>query len=470
MSDLGSFSALTPQIGQALLEGDDFFRSLVDALPAAIYTTDIDGRITYFNEAAAILWGRRPELGGSEWCGSWRLFWPDGRALPHDQCPMAVAVKEKRNIRGVEAIAERPDGTRTSFLPFPTPIYNASGEFIGAVNMLVDITDRKHAEEAAQHLASIVESADDAIISKNLDGIITSWNFASERLFGYLAEEIIGKSVRILIPANLQDEEDRIIERIRRGQRIEHYETVRQRKHGSLINVSLTVSPIKSANGKIVGASKIVRDITDRKRTEAQLSSLAREAEHRTKNVLATVQAAVHLTEADTPEAMKLAIEGRIHALAKVHSLFVATQWSGAELHSLVEQELAPYLSEGKERATIAGPEVLLPPSMAEAVGVVVHELATNAAKYGALSVAEGQISIAWAFSSGGQLVLRWIETKGPAANPPSRRGFGIRVAEKLIRNQPSGTIRFDWPPQGLHCEMTLAVPRERTAMLDSGL
>jgi PAS domain S-box-containing protein len=215
-----------------------FRRRSIRPIPAAA--------ITYYNEAAAALWGCRPDLGNSEWCGSWKLFWPDGRAMPHDQCPMAIAVKEQKAIRGFEAVAERPDGTRVPFIPLPTPIFNSSGVFIGAVNMLVDISERKRAEEATQRLASIVESSDDAIVSKNLDGIITSWNKGAERIFGYMAEEIIGNSIKVLIPTQYHGEEDTILERIRRGQRIEHYETIRQRKHGSLINVSLTISPVKN--------------------------------------------------------------------------------------------------------------------------------------------------------------------------------------------------------------------------------
>ncbi|MGK6320484.1 PAS domain S-box protein [Sphingomonas sp. DT-204] len=267
-------------IGEAGLEhGDERFRQILQALPAALYVTDADGRITFYNEAAAELWGRRPRLGEDWWCGSWRLYWSDGTPMAHDECPMAETLKTGKPIRGKEAIAERPDGSRFPFIPYPTPLFDDAGELVGAVNILVDISERRNAEEAALHLAAIVTSSDDAIVSKDLNGIVASWNQGAERLFGYTAEEMIGQPILKIIPPERHHEEQHILERIRSGERIDHFETRRRRKDGSLVDVSLTVSPIKRGDGRIIGASKIARDISERKRAEAMLARQARRLE-----------------------------------------------------------------------------------------------------------------------------------------------------------------------------------------------
>src|SRR6516225_418783 len=201
-----------------------------------------------------------------------------------------------------------------------------------------DLIERSRTEAALREsndqlrrFAAIVECSDDAIYSLSLDGIITSWNNGAEQIFGYAAEEVIGRPITILIPSDRQDEELAILERVRRGERIKYYETVRQCKDGSLIVLSLSVSPIRSAEGEIVGASKIARDITERKRSEEQIATLAREAEHRVKNVLATVQATINLSQSKTLDGLKRAIEGRIQALANVHALFVSSSRAGTQ-------------------------------------------------------------------------------------------------------------------------------------------
>ncbi len=215
------------------------------------------------------------------------------------------------------------------------------------------------------------------------------------------------------------------------------------------------IEAIKDSDGNIVGAVNCFQDITERKRSEAQIVNLAREAEHRTKNILAVVLATVRLSHSDSSDGLKHLIEGRIDALAKVHTLFVESRWAGAELHRLVTQELLAYGGEREARVRIEGPAVMLEPSTAQTTAISLHELATNAAKYGSLSAAGGHVEISWSLTADGRLSLRWIESGGPAATPPTHRGFGTRIMENMI-GQLRGEVRFDWRDQGLTCEITL--------------
>ncbi len=257
---------------RALSESEKRYRQLVERLPAAAYTCDAQGIITLYNDAAVELWGRAPEIGKDRWCGSWRIFRTDGSPLPLDECPMGIAIRTGQSVRGTEIIIERPDGSRRSVLPYPDPILDASGAVIGAVNMLVDITDRKHAEQARDLLAAIVDSTDDAIISKTLDGVITSCNNAAERLFGYEPGELIGRPITTLFPPERWDEEAVILARIRRGESVLPFDTERMTKDGRRINLSVSVSPVRDSQGRVVGASKIARDISERKAAERALS------------------------------------------------------------------------------------------------------------------------------------------------------------------------------------------------------
>jgi len=261
----------------SLRESERRFRDVLDALPAAIYTTDAQGRLTHFNQAAVEFSGRVPNLGTDEWCVTWKLFHPDGTPLPHDQCPMAIALKGGPTVHGQEAIAERPDGTRRWFTPFPTPLRDAEGRIVGGINMLLDVSNRKHNEQTSNLLAAIVDCSDDAIVSKNLEGVITSWNKSAERIFGYSAKEAIGQHISLIIPQNRRVEEIDILARLRRGERVDHFDTKRQRKDGSLLDVSLTISPVMDDAGKVVGASKVARDISERKLAEKSLADAVRQ-------------------------------------------------------------------------------------------------------------------------------------------------------------------------------------------------
>ncbi|MDW9704388.1 PAS domain S-box protein [Sinorhizobium meliloti] len=253
------------------------YRAVLDALAVPVYATDAEGIVTYCNAAAAAVAGREPELGKDRWCVSWQLRRPDGSPLPHDECPMARTLKEGQPVRGEEVVAVRPDGASVPLLPHPTPIFDDTGSLTGAVNVLMDLSGAKDMERSSRYLAAIVESSDDAIVAKNLDGIITSWNRGAQRLFGYAAEEVIGESITILIPPERLSEEPGILERIRRGELVDHFETKRRRKDGTLVDISLTVSPVRDATGRIIGASKIARDITETKSAAEALAARFRE-------------------------------------------------------------------------------------------------------------------------------------------------------------------------------------------------
>ncbi|HMA13866.1 MAG: PAS domain S-box protein [Bacteroidota bacterium] len=604
--------------------------TLLQAMPVAIYTTDAEGRIAFFNEAAAALWGRRPALGEeARYCGSWKLFWPDGRPLPFDDCPMALALKTQTAIEGMEAVAERPDGTRVPFLAYPTPLFDGAGRLTGAVNVLMnlterhaiheqlrssearyraifdnaqvsvwevdfsdvldfldalraegvtdlgahldthpdvvaqaiglrritglnaytlelfgarseaallrslasvrtaeteallrdellclwdgrrrlerdtvlrrldggrmdvvvtvafageraersvatihDVTERKTAELAAQRLAAIVESSDDAILSKNLDGIIMSWNGGAERLFGYTAEEALGQPVTMLIPPERLHEETIILGNVRGGTRIQHYETVRQRKDGSLVNISLTVSPIKTADGTIVGASKIARDITDRVEAQKQQDLLLREMNHRVKNLLTLSSGLVSLSAryAATPGELATAVQERLSALARAHEMILPpSPEAGPEhrrsttLHALIRTIVTPYdtpVGGGPSRIVTGGCDTEIAGRAVTGFALLLHEFATNAAKYGALSRENGRVDIDCA-EDGDDFVIVWQETGGPAGPPePEVNGFGSVLSRATVKGQLRGTLEREWNPDGL--TIRLRAPKER--------
>lgn len=312
-------------------------RRLLDAMPAAIYTTDDVGRITYYNEAAIKLAGRRPTLGSDEWCVTWKLYWPDGTRLPHDQCPMALALKEQRPNQGMEAIAERPDGSRVPFIPYPSPLFDASGKLVGAVNMLVDISERKRAEE-----------------------------------------------------------------------------------HQTL---------------------------------------LLNELNHRVKNTLATVQSLALQTlrnSSDTAQAGEQ-INARLIALSKAHDILTREQWEGASLRRIIEEAVTPYGDRSRGRFDVEGPDVWLSPKYSLALAMALHELCTNAIKYGSLSNAVGRVGIAWGLAGidgSCTLRMRWSETGGPPVGTPSRRGFGSRLIESGLKHDLNGDVRIEFAPSGVVCHI----------------
>ena len=306
-----------------------------ESLTSEIYTTDADGKLLYFNKAAEQLWGAAPKLGEQFWCGSWKIAWPDGTPVPHDECPMAVALKEKRAMVGPEAIAIRPDGTRVPFMPHPTPIFDSKGELIGAVNMLIDLTEQKHAD--------------------------------------------------------------------------------------------------------------------------AKQKSLIDELNHRVKNTLATIQSLAAQTMRDK-DGDEREFEGRLLALSRVHDQLTRQAWEWADFEQIARDTFVPYGGAGSGRVTISGPAVRLNSRTSLALAMVLHELANNAWQHGALSAADGRVTLAWQ-PADGTLLLDWREPGGPAVTLPKRRGFGARLVERAVAHELGGRPVLDYQPAGVHCTMEIPLP-----------
>jgi PAS domain S-box-containing protein len=382
-----------------------------------------------------------------------------------------AAVNEGRDSYESEYRIVRPsDGEARWIFGRGRVIRDRQGKVIRYAGVDIDVTERKQAELVALRLASIVESSDDAILSKDLDGIITSWNSGATRLFGYASEEILGKPVTVLLPEDRLHEEPGIIERIRRGERVDHYETVRRRKDGGLVEISLTVSPIRDTDGRVIGASNISRDISERRRAEEQERLLLREMNHRVKNLFSLAGGVVSLSARSAKTAPELAdmVSERLAALARAHALTLpeitgtgAKIEHSATLAAIVRTVLSPYSADPREnvaRITVTGPEVLVAAKAATNLALLLHEFATNAAKYGALSSPAGQVNVEWDVRNGG-LYLVWKERGGPTlAHPPDFKGFGTRLSEAILSGAFRGQISRDWDRPGLSIRMTIPV------------
>ncbi len=328
--------------------------------------------------------------------------------------------------------------------------------------LLFEIDFRSQAQLGLGQLSSLVETSEDAIITKDLNGIITSWNKGAERVFGYEADEVIGKSISLLVPEDRPNEEPSILERLRKGQRIKHYETVRRRKDGELIDISLSVSPLADATGKIVGASKIARDVTARRKAQEVQSLLLGEMRHRINNLFAITNSLVTLSAraSKTPMDMETAIKERLAALSRAQQLTrpgliqpEAEFGDQPTLKGLIHAIFAPYAATGSgnpERVLITGCDQKINASAHTSVALLLHELATNAAKYGALSASTGVVHIDCS-SKEDWLVMTWEERGGPPIKgPPSREGFGGSLARKIVANQFGGQFSNKWNPSGL--------------------
>jgi PAS domain S-box-containing protein len=304
-------------------------------------------------------------------------------------------------------------------------------------------------------LSAIVSSSADAIMSIDLDGVIRTWNKAAEDLFGYSAEEIVGCPKTVIVPEQRLAEYDEQRKRIMAGEAIS-VETMRRKKDGSLVSVRLRAAPVRRFDGKIIAVSSILHDITDKKAAEEHQRFLMRELAHRSKNQLAIIQSIASQTAKNSgvPEEFLDRLGKRLQGLAASHDLLSSRDWKGAPLGELISHQLEVFVDATHDKVEISGPDVRLDAAAAEAVGLAIHELATNAAKYGALSVPNGKVKVSWHVQpdENGEMVFRldWEENGGPRVAPPSQKGFGSRVIEKMISASLGGKSEAQYRPEGV--------------------
>ncbi|MBB3447141.1 MULTISPECIES: PAS domain S-box protein [unclassified Rhizobium] len=434
---------------QALKESEERLRALFSQSAAGIGQTDLAGRMTLANQRFCEMLGyQRAELVGIRFQD---LTFADDRPEAERLFQYLIETGEPFDM---EKRCLRKDGSVLWTAVSVSALKGEDGSILQVGFIAIDISARKSAQEAERLLASIIASSNDAILAIDLNMTITNWNAAAERLYGYSREEAVGKSVLMLVPEERRDEEPEILRKVSDGKIVEPYETQRRRKDGSLVDVQLSVSPIYDSTGNTIGASKMSQDITARKEAERLQKVLTSELNHRVKNAFATVIAIARQTldRNETGRDQVTAFHDRLMSMAKAHDLLTHRDWQRADLGELVSQVLEPY---PPERFEIGGCAVLLPQKAVVSFSLAIHELATNAAKYGALSVAQGKVAISWDYEEQiGRLRFKWVERGGPAVTPPTRKGFGSRLVERLLAAELNGRSTISYNPTGVICEI----------------
>ncbi len=442
---------------EATLERDIREQRLIDAAQDyAIYELDRNGRILTWNKGAERLKGwKASEIVGKPYN---ILHTPESRATNAPGRELKIAAKTGRFEE--EAPRMRKDGTIFAAHVSLFPLRDGSGEVTGFVKVTRDISDRskggKAILESRRRMEAIVQSAMDAIISFDAELRIVLFNPAAERIFGYSSDQVLGKRIGMLFPAEIRAEESESFRAFVSGRdanrRLDgHRSLVALRKSGQEFPVEASMSQV-TVSGERVGTI-ILRDVTERKTNEEARALLAREVDHRAKNALAVAQALVGLTRADTVEDFAEAIRGRIASLARAHSLLSQSQWRGVPLDQLVRDELLPYASDSQ--LTVEGAAVACTAGAVQSLSLLFHELATNAVKYGALGRESGHVTVEWKLGPGAMLVT-WSESGGPKVKTPKRQGFGTKLLRQVTGRQLDADLDFDWDPGGLRVKISL--------------
>jgi PAS domain S-box-containing protein len=490
--------ALAEVIASAHARADFGFRELLEQLPAAIYTTGPDGTLTFANQAAMELAGRSVEIGKDKWCVGWRLYWPDGTPLPLDQCPMAIALNERRAVRDVEIVAERPDGIRVPVMPYPTPLYAADGSFVGAVNVLIDISQLKQAEFAAARRAdeqaalykftdrlyrsTTLQDAVDAALDAITGGLgcrrAAILLFDEEGIARFVGWRGLSEGYRAAVEGHcpwkpgerdpqplfvpdidLTDEPESLKATVR-GEGICGLAFIPLVVHGGTIGKFMTyydTAHIFSEDERAL-AITIARQLgfsIERSKADTQRDLLVAELSHRVKNTLATVLSIARQSFQNESTPVHRIFERRLLALAQTHGQLAEANWTGAPLQDMVACELAPYRNADGSNVVLAGPTVVLNPRAAVLLGMTFHELATNAAKYGSLSSESGKVEVQWRREPN-FVTICWTESGGPPVAEPVRHGFGRTLLQRALKADLRGDADLRFRPEGVQFELRM--------------
>jgi PAS domain S-box-containing protein len=460
----------TPPLIGAMLRASD---GLLDVLPIATFVCDAQGTLLQFNQRAVEIWGRTPAPGQTHasFSAASRFFEMDG--TPMQQPLLASVLATGMPVRDAQHRVERPDGTQIVVSVSIEPLRNARDELVGAVNCFLDVTERErtmtalaesrrrvHEHEQEQRLAATYEHAAIGISEIAPDGRFLRVNEAICAITGRSRDELLTSQLfRFTHPDDV--DADRLAFRKQVAGELEFYSIEKRfvRPDGRLIWMSVRSSPVRTAEGGLLYVVRVVQDITERKEAERRQKLLLDELNHRVKNTLATVQSLATQTArgVSNPQDFRTSFEGRLIALSKAHDQLTRRHWERADLRELLTGSLAPYAA--PDRVVLRGEDLQLRPRTVLTLAMAVHELTTNAAKYGALSVPGGRVEIRWeSVEQAGQRLLRldWTERDGPPVAPPQRRSFGSRLIESSIAAELHGTTRLDFAESGLTCEMLM--------------
>ena len=434
-----------PPRSPAKRDSEALLAALISFSRDAILSTSPQGVIQTWNDGAQRLlgWNTQDAMGQPMLTLVTDLANEKGRAL------MARAMKGEQFQMELELLDHQ--GQRVEVSVGAAPVRNQQDQIIALSFIIRDLRRRRRSEANDAMLASLVRQSRDSIFSVTCEGLISTWNPASEKLYGYTSEEAINRPLALILPKDRREESRTMFAQIMRGEMV-FFETQRQRKDGRLVDVAISGAPLRDAQDAIIGVSAIHRDITQQRDHERQMELVMRELAHRSKNLLAIILSMAAQTARNSPALPEFnaRFTRRLQGLAHSHDLLIQQNWRGAPIRDLIKSHLEPFMEHDRTRVTLEGPDVIVDPKAAQNIGLALHELATNASKYGALCGAKGHVTIKWGATKEGAFALEWRECGGPRVKTPKRRGLGQTVLERLTSQALEGKASLSFASEGV--------------------